>query len=586
MAGKRPDISFSTTKPKLEPTRSGLVDAVSFDVPQLQIDSAVSPTGTGESESGEGGDQWKEFFLNLGVQDLVSEDALQGINNFLKRVDKVINALTVILKILRLVSSDFLNPARALKFAIKQLVKTLQDIVDSFVSTGIYLCVIRPDDSEKDDTYIIPTWGSFGEFKAKIAAACLDAQNPQSPSRLTKNNIVGGFIIGGLAGTNDPSLLDDMLSNLSLLSDLFGFDASLPSPPKNVKAYAGHFRGPGGGSGKQPGVKISWDKPDSKGIVGYRVFRCRIKEGLNFSSEERDEIILKHPLRRRPEYVRDIEKSRIYRDEGFEPEFVLGGIARDKFSYIDYDVEEGDTYYYSVMSVIKGDGLVDNDPWNRRTDSPLMSQPVSVTPSFCIPLTTLSDKIQTLDGDFISAEGSYRFNWKSRTLRTYFGPLLDDLLDRVDGIADNLLGLVQTSSDAVSEYIDFLGNKVKTYIQIVQTITDIVLMIVSFKLRGSLLVLNLSAESGGIQNFADRVMRSEVDSSTFNRNDRSEGRLGDIKGYYFGIVSVYGFPGSEEDNQYLQGYLAPYAEEYNSVKKKFDDNQKSIKTLLKLFLGE
>lgn len=589
--GIRPDIQFSTVEPKLDVQRDGLAEPVPFEPPTTIIQSLVGQDSTASDAAQETeGDQWKEFFLNLGIGDFLSPDAMQNFNNFLKRVDNVIKALTVVLKILRLLSSDFLNVARALKFALKQIVQTLQDLVDTFISTGVYACVIRPDDSEKDDSYIIPTWGSFEEFKSKIAAACLDRENPASPARLTRGNMVGGFVIGGLSGTNDPDLLDSMIANLSLLADLFGITGSYPSPPKNLIASPGYYRKVGdGASEKKLGVRLKWSKPDSKGVLGYRVFRSRQKDGLPFTQEQYDEALLRHPIARKEEHARNIQKARIYRDEGFEPEFILGGIARDTFQFTDFEVEEGITYYYSVMSVIKGDGLIDSDPWNRRVDSPLMSKPVEARAAFCIPVSEIENGILSLEGDFIS-EKDYRFKWQSRTLRSYFGPLLDDMLDRVDQFTDTLSGLVQTSSDAIQEYIDFLSRKIRGYIQILQIVTNIITILVNFRLRGSLLLLNLDAESGGIENFVDRIRKSNIDSQSlgFMENDvtTSAGALASIRGYYFGLITVFGYPEDPTNWENYDQYVAPYREEYNDVQRRLEESQRVIQLLLKILLGK
>lgn len=589
--GVRPEIQFSTVEPKLDAQRKGFAEPVPFEPPITVIQGLVGQDSTASEATKEtDGDQWKELFLNLGIGDFLSPDAIQNFNNFLKKVDNVIKALTVILKVLRLLSSDFLNIARALKFALKQIIQTLQDLVDTFISTGVYTCVIRPDDSERDDSYIIPTWGSFEEFKTKIAAACLDRENPASPARLTQGNTVGGFVIGGLSGTNDPDLLDSMISNLSLLAELFGITGSYPAPPKNLRAAPGYYRKIGDGtSDKKLGIRIRWSRPDSKGALGYRVFRSKKKEGLPFTQEQYDEALSRHPVARKEEHVRNIQKARIYRDEGFEPEFVLGGVARDTFQFIDFDIEEGVTYYYSVMSVIKGDGLIDSDPWNRRVDSPLMSKAIEARASFCIPVSEIERGILSLEGDFIS-EKDYRFNWQSRTLRSYFGPLLDDMIDHVDQFTDILAGLVQTSSDAIQEYIVFLSKKIRGYIQIIQIITNIVTILVNFRLRGSLLLLNLEAEPGGVENFVDRVRKSQVDSQSLgfmeNNVTTNTGVLASIRGYYFGLITVFGYPEDPTNWENYDQYVAPYREEYNDVQQRLEDSQRVIQLLLKVLLGK
>lgn len=606
MGAVRPNINFSSVEPKLEQGRSSLADPVEFEVPELVIPS-VSEVPDKESKEREG-PVWEEYYLNLGIGDLLSEEALQNFNDFLKKIEEVIKKLRVVLKILRLFSSDLLNVTRALKFAIKQIVKTLQDFVDTFISTGIYTCVIRPDNSERDGTYLIPTWGGFDEFKRKVAAACLDRKNPASPARLTEGNNVGGFIIGGIAGINDPTIVDSMATNMSLLSDLFGFTGSMPAPPKNVISRSGYFNKILDGTAqKQLGIRITWNRPDSKGVIGYRVFRCRLKEGLPFTEEQRNEAILLHPIARNESFVRDIENARIYRDDDFEPEFVLGGISRDSYQFTDYEVEEGTTYFYSVMSVIKADGLVDRDPWNRRVGSPLMSASVGTEAFFCIPVSEIDDLILSLEGDFISPKEDYRFKWRSVTLRTYFGPIFDFLLDKVEQFSEGMAGLVQTSSDAMQDYIDFISKRISNYIKIIQIVTNIVTTLVSFRLRGSLLLLNLDPEEGGIRGFVDRVLSSQVESQQISSIEANAGnnssvgksviderraqqdggaKLSSIRGIYFGLVTVYGFPQDPSQEEFYDNFTEPYVEEYNAVQSNLENSQRAVQTLLKILLGE
>lgn len=612
MGAVRPNIDFSIVEPKLDSDRDDLVDPVDFEIPDIPIPQVSEKEDTGENVEG---DVWKEFSINLGIGDMLSEEALESFNNFLKKVDEIIKKLNIILKILRLFSSDLLNITRALKFAIRQIVETLRDIVNAFMSTGIYTCLIRPDESEKDNTYIIPTWGSFEEMKSKVAAACLDRENPKSPARLNMGNIVGGFVIGGLAGTNDPSIIDHMISNMQLLSELFGITGSYPSPPKSISAQTGYYNKRLDFSlEKKLGVKISWYRPDSKGVVGYRVFRCRVKDGLSFTEEQRNEMLLKHPLVRSIDDIRNFDEARIYRDDDFEPQFVLGGISRDRYKFIDFDVEEGEIYFYTVMSVIKADGLVDSDPWNRRLNSPLMSQPVGIRATYCIPTSEIEKEILSIDGDFISAKENYRYDWKYLTIRKYLGPPIEKLLDRVDQFAEQMAGVIQTSSDAMNDYINFMAGKIRTYTRIIQIMLDIVTTLVSFRLRGSLLLLTLEPETGGIENYASRVRDSGLASYDLTtaeaydafgeealnlgrsviKEERNKqqpqtgeaGKLASIRGIYFAYVTVYGWPDNPNNQETIDGYVAPYREEYNAVQKRLERNQRAVNMLLKLLIGD
>ncbi len=325
-----------------------------------------------------------------------------------------------------------------------------------------------------------------------------------------------------------------------------------------------------------------------------------MKDGLKFSQEDRDGVLARHPLNRGLEWARNIEDARIYRDEDsdppFEPKFVLGGIARDTYEYIDFDINEteADPYYYCVMSVIKGDGLIDKDPWNRRTESPLMSPPVEVTPYTCIPVDEISKEVISLGGHIMDplAKEDYRYQWDSRTVRTFLGPYFDRFLDRADELAETLSGLVQTSSDAMVDYIDFLSNKIRGYIKIIQVIAQIIQVLVSFRMRGSLLLLSLDPEDGGIRNFASRIRDSVIGEqitlgALSNETTASPGALASIQSsLYFGLIGVYGFPNDPTAPGYLDQYTAPYEQTYEAAKKRLEKNQTAIKLLLKLLTGK
>lgn len=586
--GIRPDIDFKTVQPKLDSENIGLVDAVEFDPPAIAVESINRETSsTSQAGKSKKGDVWKEVFFSLGITDFLNPEDIRNYRNFLKKIDGVVNVLLSALKILRIFSSDLKNISRALKFALKQIILTLKEFVDSFISTGVYFGVVYPDDSEKDISYKIPTWGSFSEFKSKIAASCLDKENPFSPSRLVEGNYVGGLIIGGLIGTNDSGIYDTMIYNLKLLGELFGIAPSFPSPPKNVKALPGLYHK--GVSGKKLGIRVEWDRPDSKGVVGFVVYRCKKKQGVPPTKEDMDKIISNSITAKSEEHIRDFNNILVYDDISFEPDFVVALPGKDHYTFTDFEVDEGISYFYKVMSVIARDGLVASDPYNRRVDSPLMSPSVYATARFCIPTSELIEPILSVYGDFIDPR-DYKYFWLSITLRTFFGPTINDLLDRLDQFTDSLVGLVQTSSDAISGYIDFLSTKIQNYIKIIDTITKIVDMLVNFRLRGSNLLLVLSAKPGGIENFVDRVKKSRIESKTYKdiRDDTTSDPAGlkSIKGLYFGIVMLYGYPEDPSNLENYDHYVAPYREEYNDVVRRIERSQRSISFLTKILLGE
>jgi hypothetical protein len=238
--------------------------------------------------------------------------------------------------------------------------------------------------------------------------------------------------------------------------------------------------------------------------------------------------------------------------------------------------------------VVRRGGYVEDDPMSDSITSPMMSGPVEATASACIPVEELENIIPLMNG-YLKDSSEYKYKWESITLRNVFGPQVGELLDRVDQFAEQLAGYVQTSSDAINNYLDFLANKIKNYIKIIEIITDIVLTLLNFRLRGSLLVLKLSPETGGIRNFADRVRKSEVDSYTLsalaNETTESAAALASIRGGYFSAIWIVGYPDDPTDPSTWDEYTQPYMEEYNETANKLEDSNKTLNLLLKILVG-
>jgi hypothetical protein len=582
----RPRITFDFVKPKIggDVANIGLSSAVSN---YFNLSYSADPTKSNTPKNS--GTVWQEFALNLSIGDMLSEPDLKNINNFLKNVNTVIQKLTDILKIIRLLTNDLKSVSAAFKFAIKTIVILLKEFLDSFSSSGLYWCLVTPDKHEKDHSFIVPTWGSFEEFKRKIAAACTDIENPGSPARLNAATTVGGVVIGGIYGKNDPKAVDSFIYNMQLLGKLFDyFDASVTGSPKGVKAVSGIYN-------KKIGIQVSWNKVNSDFVTGYRVYRCQSKNGVLLLPDELEKIFTSFF---RPGNAADIDKyskikvydnDKVYATGGKKfnngnPLTVLSTPASQNFSIVDYDVVEGEVYYYKVFSIPGAGALIFDNPYNARVDSPLASVAVGTKAfSNCISISEISQGILSKEGDFID-EKNLKYKWNFMTIRKFLGSTFDkELFGNIDLFADKLLGMVSTSSDAVNDYLSFFSKKIQSYITILNTIVQIVEILVNFRLRGSVLLLNVPAKTGGIQYFTNTVMSSSVDSNTFGYPNQNNGgaALETIEGFYFGWVIVYGVTDPSNYNQLIQ----PYKAEYNSVVAQLNANQKAISTLTKLLVG-
>jgi len=584
----RPRISFEFVKPKLgaDVANIGLTDAV---LNPFNLSYSSPPANSSVPPSKRTGSVWQEFALGFSLGDSLSKADLNNLNNFLKNVNVIITKMTDLLKIIILLSNDLLSVGRALKFAIKTIVTLLKNFIESFESTGLYWCLVTPDKHEKDHTFIVPTWGNFEEFKRKITAACLDINNPTSPANLNINTTVGGLVIGGIFGKNDPKAVDAFIYNMQLLGKFFDFfDASVTGSPKGVKAVGGIYN-------QKLGIKISWNKASSDFVTGYRVYRCQTKSGVFPTFDQLQSMMTGffkpgtgkdiEVLSKIKTYDNDINTTIGKNFNGGNPVTVLATPGTQSYSIVDTDVTDGVNYYYIVFSIPGLGELIFNNPYNIRVDSPLASPAVGAKAFGCIPISEISQGILSKEGDFID-EKNLKYKWNFLTLRKFLGPVFDkQVFGTIDLFADKLLGLVSTSSDSINNYLTFFGKKIQSYIQILNTIVQIVEILVNFRLRGSVLLLNVPASKGGIQYFTNTVTNSSVTSDTFtgtgSTTNNGGAALETIEGFYFGWVVVYGISDSADYSKLAQ----PYRAEYNNTISQLQASQKAIDTLTKLLVG-
>ena len=240
----------------------------------------------------------------------------------------------------------------------------------------------------------------------------------------------------------------------------------------------------------------------------------------------------------------------------------------------------------------------------------MSSNEASASASGCIPVSEIPQGIQTVGWTRIN-ERDLMYEWTYANLNRFFGSQVDQLFKLIDNFADKLIGYVSTSSDAIDEFLDFFVGKITDYINIVDTLANIVNVLMNFRLKGSLLYLDLTTpRAGGITGFSDRIAHAGVQSNIFGKIPQSASEvitnsgitnagagavtqamsndlgqsLASLKGIILGIMVVYGFV-DPADQQTLNTITAPYLEEYNDVKQQLSSSQNSINMLLKILLG-
>lgn len=602
--GIRPRITFENIAPKLDGgyKNIGLIDPVVSNTVYPNLGLEQTPADFSK------GDKWIEWSLNLSIADMISEPDLKNYNTLLKNVDTITKGMVIVIKIIRLLSSDLFSINRALKFVIKQIVITLKELVNSFMASGLYYTLIFPSSSANSDGIMVPTWGDFNEFKNVIISSCVDSRDTGSPSQLNVDSSVGGFIIGGMAGSSDPRIIDSICSNARIISQLFNFKIPLPGPPKHLVALEGAY----GTDTKKTGIKVTWNKPDHYISNGFLLFRSTNKKGDFPTKDQMGAIIKGTPAAKDPNQVRDFQKIKMYDNKGFnsdKPVYISYTFGQETYTYTDYDIDPkadpNTIYYYKVYTVLsQGIKSYESDPYFFRIDSPLASNEASAKAYSCIPVSEIPKGVLTMDGDFLDVKELFTPGWKTVSVAKFLGTPVESLLKEIENFADKLIGYLSTASDSINDYLTFFANKISDYVALIQTITNIINILMNFRLKGSLLFLNLTApQKGGIQRFAERISKSTVESKIMGRIPRTQAEiigdklkpgldsatsndlgqsLAELRGIYYGLVVVYGVG----DPSNIGAYAAPYMEEYNDVAKQIEDSQKTIDMLLKILLGK
>jgi hypothetical protein len=565
------DIVPEFVKPKLDDLDVPTITLEEYTLkPSPQIASTIKPPITKAQDAGgaggASGDNWYNWTISLTLDGL--DTTVKGSEKFFKTLDKITTTITQLLKVIRLLSGNVNSTSTFLKFAIKQLAKEIKEFVDSLTSTGIYSSFIIPDFDKSFPKYSVPIFGGYQEFISRVNATCLSSTDPDAP-KFEDADKVGGVIIAMLGGVDDPDFLRNLMDNFKKLSNLFGFQIPYPSPAQKFKATPGFYSK----KGKMTlGVKLTWEAPESP-VGSFFVYRKPKSPPV--------------PMR----YVIDgvnVDVDIFTKSEPIAK--IKANPLKPNFSYIDFDVKPETVNLYKVYSVF-GDDYLDNNPYLKSVSSPVAT-PVVVAhvPRECIPLSELTKYTNlSMSGELLSPidlEG----DWQSVTVRRMLGNQIDSMYSNLDALADKLIGLVDTGSDAMSAYLKFYGERVESLLEIIEKIKNITVRLSSFTQRGTFMVLNLPLEQGGMRGFVDRFNKACNSGTSSNGTPKNSKDLASAgvqknapiarfneRGIMFGVVLLYGIPDLSNPDR-LKDIVPEY--KIKSMKKQYENSGKAISTLL------
>lgn len=533
-------------------------------------------TANSASDADQGKYQWFSWSLQLSLSQI--EQVTKNTTTFLKELDRIQQQVIQVLKILRLFNSDFKSAAVLIQFVVKRLAEILKKLIDSFTSTGVYFSLIMPDFDKSFPEYTIPVYGGYNEFRTKVNVACEGSGDPYAPRFDSDGDTVGGVILAMLGGVNDPGFLKDLYDNMEVLGTLLGFKIPKPMPPRSAKAEPGFYKDPSDKVRKM-GVKISWEDPEGP-MDSYVIHKGKNPKGVRKAS---DQISLVKIISgdTAPVFYTRLSDD-VTEVKPISPPYT--------HSYVDFDVDAGQTYYYKVY-LAPSSGYYDKHPQDfDLQNAPAASPLLSAKPNDSIPLSELDKYAQFAINGSLKMPLEFGNTWTSLSVRSAMGPFLDSVFKDIDKMVAQISGNVQTASDQGSRFIEDQAKKVEDMLQVIGIVSQIVQAIVNFKLRGTFMVLNLPPEKGGMRNFVDRFNKAALTGSTAQGSQANNSPNKAVatnegiaqyteQGISIGMIILYGAPSADTLKQ-AYGDLSPV--DQGMLATSFDQTQKAVETLLKM----
>lgn len=332
-----------------------------------------------------GTDEWEgKSAVGFGIsQEWIesTESILAPINGALKGLEKIINILSKILRIIELFNSVFASFSKLILSTINFAQNKLNEMAED-LSVGIYANIMAPPALMKkfvgDINVGSQLYGGFNGFLSRLETSIYNTKDENRPM-YTAWDQVGGLVI-----MLDTESIDELWTGLKQLAGMFDFMQLFPinlspPPPNNLKGFCGYFtKDEKGelsplseyglaeadaafeeaiGEKKKFGVQIEWDGDFT--VPAYAIYRSTISGGRTelveyvpsylLDNKEKNEPGLLSVMgdaianlfsKRHGVYKLPEREERTYDDPDFNPSKgpakVIG--LRPKLKYVDTDI--------------------------------------------------------------------------------------------------------------------------------------------------------------------------------------------------------------------------------------------------------
>lgn len=484
---------------------------------QLAAEAQAAAEEAAASAPADGDLEWKGFQSpDIGVLEGVQKIA----NGVVSKLETIVNLLNPVLQFLEL----FISAFNSFSAAIESLINTAQGIVDDFSSdlanAGVFFNVLVPPalnlELFQNKEYQKLASGGYEGFLTRLQVSLNNAADPNRPI------FTSGASVGGLLIMIDAESYDDFFQNINTLNNLFSFMGLLPvmdapPPPTNLRGESGYFSD---GDETKFGIRLTWDAPAIKAPL-FSIGRSTDSGG----TKKEDAEYIPDKLWGKDGFIRAL---RIRKATGKWPTRTfyeydrIGTTAANPVSgagaFLDTDVEEGKDYYYVVFSgfpPIYG--------------GPSTETRVTADKSGCIP-EGMVGVVQHEGGnlEFMGVGLGSLGQWSSLQLKAVL-PFVPTLVEQLNKLLGTIKGMVKTGSSAFGDFLEGIQAKINKYVDLIDIVGSIIEKITNLDF-GTIAMLNVPPEEGGVSHFMERVRSAEPLGDGFTGPE----------GITMGIVIMYG----------------------------------------------
>ena len=498
-----PDSSFESLK--------SLQDSSSVPPVDTQASSTASP-GSGSA------DRWRGYASGFSAASLVDDATKEAAQSTINGVGTLVDGLSVAIEVLKAVSvvinafqQDWDNLFLVVNYAVKELLKVLEEILVSIASTGIYGLLVYPSITPFSPDY---KPAGFPEFKAKVSNALTNVSDPNRPI-FYEGDYLGGVVLALVGATN----LGDLLKDLQALAKYLNDESLKLAPVSALTATPGLFykteeQTKGGSISsaaltvsnfltssiagvKYPAIKLTWASPEGIPIDGYRI-RRNMGKPQGIYTKKKDEGSQVNPN----DYFKTFYDPTFRLSDTFSSKTdrffdVWAKTFGDDTSFTDFEVDDGALYYYSVTPLIKnknGDMM----------ESPGIGGFTSAVATTCLPDSALKTSYETPAGFRQGVATGDPPYWVNTNLRGMLGDTFDSLMSGLYGLAKRLETVSESNTKHFDKMIKTMEKWIENLEKFITKLKEVLDALRALQFSGAAMILSIPSEKGGIEGFKKR----------------------------------------------------------------------------------